>query len=440
MSEPGGRSGFLTHAVATFGTYVSAAFLSLVNLFIVARELGPGGRGDIVFLVTVATIAGHLGSLSVQEANANLAGTEPESRPSLAANSVVLSLALGAVSAAVVIGLVSAFPAVGGPVDRTLLWVALASLPLVILRLYLHFLVQADYHFGVTNLAWIVGPVTTVLANGLLALLDQLSVATALAAWIGGQALGMVIMVLHVHRHAGFGRPSRKLAGRSISFGTRAHVGRTIAVGHYRVDQWFVGSMTGSRELGLYSVATAWAEVLSYLPGVLVLVQRPDLVRATRERAAAFASRVFRVAILITAPMSVAFIAAAPFLCVTILGDKFAGSVDDLRVLSLAAFGVVALELLGNALTAQRRPLLTTGAVSVAFVATIILNVLLIPDYGGLGAAIASVAASTAGGLFAALVFSRVLGSRLEELAPRLRDVPWLWNQLRSRFAAGGGG
>ena len=37
---------------------------------------------------------------------------------------------------------------------------------------------------------------------------------------------------------------------------------------------------------------------------------------------------------------------AAPFLCVTLFGPGFSGSIDELRVLSAGAFGIVALKLL----------------------------------------------------------------------------------------------
>ena len=57
-----------------------------------------------------------------------------------------------------------------------------------------------------------------------------------------------------------------------------------MLLGNYRLDQWFVGAIAGSRELGLYSVAVAWAEALWYLPTALASVQRPDLVRAAAAR------------------------------------------------------------------------------------------------------------------------------------------------------------
>jgi O-antigen/teichoic acid export membrane protein len=199
-----------------------------------------------------------------------------------------------------------------------------------------------------------------------------------------------------------------------------------MEVGNYRGDQWMLGAMVGPRELGLYSIAVAWAELLFYLPGVLVLVQRPDLVRATAADAVSRALRVCRVAFLLSGAAAVVMFAIAPLLCAGVFGERFRGSIDDLRVLSLGAFGIVAFELLRNALTAQRKPMLGSAAVGVAFVLTVALDVLLIPRYGGLGAAIATAAAYTCGGIAAGLIFARAMHARLADMTPRLDDLQWL--------------
>jgi O-antigen/teichoic acid export membrane protein len=180
-----------------------------------------------------------------------------------------------------------------------------------------------------------------------------------------------------------------------------------------------VGTIAGSSELGLYSYAVTWAETLFYLPQTLVTVQRPDLVRATRDAAATLAATIYRVAVLLSLPLAIGLVVLAPFLCTTLAGEDFRGSIDDLRVLVFGTFGVLALQLLGNALTAQGRPLLETAATAVAFAATLVLDVALIPSHGGLGAAIASSVAYTAGGLAAGYLFSRALGGRFRDLLPR---------------------
>ena len=358
----------------TYATYLTVAALSLVNVLIVARVLGPSGRGDVAFLITVVTMTGMLASLSVQEANGVIAGTRPHLRRALATNSLVFSVVLGAIAALVVIAVVAVFPSVGGEVSRGLLYGTLASLPIVIVRVYLSVLCQADYAFGITNAAWLSGPVTTFVTNGALALLGSLTVGTAIGAWIVGQAICVVLLVIYVARHAGFGRPDAGTARQQFGFGSRTHPSRFLGVGQYRADQWFVGAIAGSRELGIYSVAVAWAEALFYLAGVLVLIQRPDLVRAEREEAVRDASRMFRVAVILASIMAVGLIVLAPVLCVTVFGDEFGGAVEMLRILAFAAPGIVAVELLGGALIAQRKPLHASAAIAVGFVLTVILN------------------------------------------------------------------
>jgi O-antigen/teichoic acid export membrane protein len=425
--KPTGRPATLVHAaVGTYATNVGTALLSLVNVLVVARTLGPSGRGDVAFLIAVATVTANIVSLSLHEANANLAASHPELRPALATNALLWALGLGAVATGSVSALASIVPAVGGQVSRGLLVAALACVPLVLLKLYLGLLVQADYGFAATNTSWLAGPLTTAITNGALAVAGLLTVTTAISTWACGQLLGTALLCGYIARHAGFGRPDLRLARRSVSFGLKAHVGRLMQVGNYRADQWLLGAISGSRQLGYYSIAVAWAELLIYIPGVLVLVQRPDLVRANAEDAARRAARVCRATFLVSSAAATGLIVAAPALCVTVFGESFHDSIPQLRVLALGALGIVALELLTNVLTAQRRPMLGSAAFAVAFVLTLGLDLILIPPFSGMGAAVASTIGYSAGGIAAALIFARTMRRPLRELVPRTADVSWL--------------
>ena len=434
---PGGptqrRQAFARAAAATYGTNVLVAALSLVNVLIVARALGPSGRGEVAFLLTVAVVTSAVASLGVEQANANVAGVEPRARPALATNSLLLAVVLGGAAVAAVGTLIALLPAVGAESDPTARWVALGAIPVVVAGTCLGFLAQADYGYAAFNWAWLVPALIQVTVNGTLAAVDSLTVTSAVVAWSVGQALGSVLLVWYVAaRLAGFGRPDAALALRSLGFGIKSHGGRVMAFANYRLDQWLVGALGGTRELGLYSVAVAWAEALFFLPTALSLVQRPDLVRSSRRDAAVSAAAVARIALAVTVVAAAALVVMAPVLCVVVFGDEFRGSVDDLRVLAFGALGIVLLKLLGNALVAQGRPLLSTAAIGVAFASIVVLDILLIPAHGGLGAAIASTVAYSAGGVAAALLFARALGGRLVDLVPRFSDGMQLWQTWRS--------
>jgi Na+-driven multidrug efflux pump len=120
-----------------------------------------------------------------------------------------------------------------------------------------------------------------------------------------------------------------------------------------------------------------------------------------------------------------------------VFGSDFGGSVDDLRVLALGAVGIAALDLLPNALTAQRLPIRGMWAIGVAFVVMFALDVVLIPPFGGLGAATATTIAYTVGGAFAVFIFARTLDFPLADLKPRLAELPWYWRKLRARLFRG---
>jgi O-antigen/teichoic acid export membrane protein len=430
------RSSFAATAAATYGTNLAVAVLLLGNVLVTARALGPAGRGEVALVTTIAILTANLAAFGLFEANANIGGAEPHHRGRLVTNSILLALLLGGTAAGIVALLVGAFPSLGGEVRTAVLVLALVAIPILILQSALQTLLQSQYSFAITNVAWVLGPAASLAVNCLLAALDLLTVGSAVIVWVGGQVLATGFLAWHAFRPLKrLPRPDARLARRSLAFGARTHLGRVMTMGNYRLDQWFVGAISGSRELGLYSVAVAWAEALFYLPTVLGMVQRPDLVRASRSDAGAQAARVFRAALLLTVPLAIGLALAAPVLCVTVFGEEFRGSVGDLRILAFGAFGIVALKLLGNALNAQGKPMLANVGVGIAFVATVALDLLLIPGHGGLGAAIASTTAYTAGGVAIALVFARALGRSPGELIPRGNEVRPLLRQLRTLVA-----
>src|SRR5215210_825368 len=217
-SHPGSvRPSLVSSTLFTYGTNLAVAFLSLVNVLIVSRVLGPAGRGNVAFLTAIAYFVSNLSTIGVQEANANLGGSEPRLRRSLATNSVFFAVIFGLAAAGLLTGLIAVFPSVGGSSSTGLRWLTFSALPVIILGIYLRVLVQADYGFRITNVAWLITPIANVAVNGLLAVLGILTVGTAVATWIAGQAMATVLLTSYVARRlAGFGKPSLELRRRAL--------------------------------------------------------------------------------------------------------------------------------------------------------------------------------------------------------------------------------
>ena len=419
-----GRPSPLWSTATTFVTNGAVAFLSLVNVLIVSRSLGPVGRGAVVFLMTISAVTSRLCALGVQEANVNIAGAEPDTRRSLATNSLVFAALLGAAGSGTLAVLIALFPGIAAGTSTGLRWVALACVPVLLVQFYLWRLIQADYRFAAANVVLLITPLANVILNGAFAAAGTLSVGRAFGVWVGGQAVSALVLVVYVVvRLSGFGRPDAALGRRAFRFGLKSHIGRVMQLGNFRLDQWLLGAISGPRQLGLYSVAVAWSEALFYLPTAVALVQRPDLVRTDTREAVRRGTAAFRVSLIATIPLAILTFALAGILCEGVFGSSFAGAVPQLRILVLGAFGMLALRIFGNVLIARGRPLLESAAIGTALLTTIGLDLALIPPFGGKGAAIASTVAYSVGGAMAIAIVARTLGARLGDLRPRRGDL-----------------
>jgi O-antigen/teichoic acid export membrane protein len=421
-------------AMTTLVAWSLSTGLMLLNVLITARALGVEDRGAIAFLLVVAGLSSQAVLFGVHDANVLYGAGSRTTRGRLATNSVVLAVLFGALSMSVVLVLTTAVPALRGPASPELILLTLAAVPVSILRQYLAFLIQADYGFAVTNLATVAGPVTTVLVNGTLAFTGALTVGLAVGAWVGGQVLGGLILLVHIQRTAGFGRFDLPLARRCLTFGLKAHLGRTAWIGAERADVWIVGVLASPRELGLYSIAVAWADSIHYIPGLIATLLRPDLIRSTAADASELALRVFRKTCVVSASLGVFLLVAAPFLCVRVFGPEFEGAVGPLRILAFGAIAIAAVEILQNALVAMGHPWLGGAAVLTVLGVIVIGDLLLIPTLGIEGAAIANLAAWWIGGVTAALLFFHAGHGRVAAIIPGRQDLFWLPAKLFARM------
>jgi O-antigen/teichoic acid export membrane protein len=424
---------FSRAALSTFAFRMATAAMSFASVLITARALGPFERGQLALLVAITMLSSQLGGFSIEEANANLAASRPSTRRGLATNSALFAGVLGALSALVIVLVFTVAPAAEGGTTMAMQALAIGAIPVLMLQVYLTFLARAAYAFRVANVSWLMGPGIALIGNAALWTAGKLTVTTAFVSWIVAHVAAVLLLCAYISRGSvGFGRPDMALAFRTLRFGLKAYVGRALLVANYRIDQWILAGIAGPRELGLYSIAVAWAEILFYVPTVLMIVQRPYLVRASAEDAGHRSARAFRVGVMSTVPAAAATILAAPMLTAGIFGEEFAGAADDLRVLALGAYGVVALQQLGDSLTAKGQPLRASMAIGVAFVTGLALDILLIPGFGGVGAALASTIAYTTGGLAVMALYVRFFGTSLSALVPRPSDLASLvWRLLR---------
>jgi O-antigen/teichoic acid export membrane protein len=333
----------------------------------------------------------------------------------------------------VAVGCVTYVPVLSREVSILAFAIALISIPALMLQFYLAYLARGSYCFTVANVALLSAPVLALGVNVALIGADELNVTTAIAAWTAGNIASVLILGAHQHFRTGYGRLNRPLARESVKFGLQAHAGGVFAMGSYSLDLWILGATAPTADLGIYSVAVAWFQGLFLLPMAVSAVARPDMVRLDPARAADHVARLVRVTLLLTSISAGALYVLAPVLCTWAFGDAFKDAAGLLRILAPGAIGVCIVKILGTGLIARWRPLLESAAMGVGFSVALALYLLLIPRFGGEGAAIASTIAYSSAGLAALVLARRAFSLRVVDLIPRSSDLRSVRGLLHTR-------
>jgi O-antigen/teichoic acid export membrane protein len=198
---------------------------------------------------------------------------------------------------------------------------------------------------------------------------------------------------LGLSRAGWWGRPDRALGGRIASYGLRGQVGGLITLLNLRLDFAILGALAGPAVLGSYAVASKYAELLR-LPGTaLTWVFYPRLAKLGETEAATVARRMIRPTLIgiVVAAIPVALL-TSPVMRL-LYGEQFDAAVTPARVLLAGMLlaggsGVASAYLYGRG-----TPGLNSLVLGLGLVVTVVLDLLLIPRFGALGAAAASTAA-----------------------------------------------
>jgi O-antigen/teichoic acid export membrane protein len=188
-------------------------------------------------------------------------------------------------------------------------------------------------------------------------------------------------------------RPSLALARRVASYGLRAQLGGVIFLLNLRLDFILLQLLAGPAILGVYAVASKFAELVKVPGTALTYVLYPRYARDGATQASAKARQLLPRACLATAGAVVPLALAAGFLIPLAYGSEFEGAVVPAQIilLGLCLEGVTGV--ITGFLYGVGRPGLNSWAMAAGLVVTVVLDLLLIPPFEAIGAAVASAAA-----------------------------------------------
>jgi O-antigen/teichoic acid export membrane protein len=346
--------------------------------------------------------------------------------------SVAIPLAAtGLLGAALAIPL-AAFLAEGRATVETFLTIAFLALPLALVAQVLLAVANGLEAWRSIIVSRLIPPLLGVVGIVTLYVTDALTVASAATITIVSSLLSVVPLVLGV-------RPWRytlRLRAADLRegsvFGLKAWITQVGSSANARLDQLLMIRLVSSQELGLYAVGVNAAAVAPLFTTALAVPLSVRVAKGETE----IAARALRTTLAFCLGVAIALCAIVPIFLPLLFGSAFSQAVEMAQILVVASVPLAGRGVLTSALTAAGRP--GAGAVSqlAALALTVPALLLVLPEWGGVGAAVVSLVAYSVTFLILLLIarshFS--LGMRAL-LVPTRADLRWGVAQVRSAMS-----
>lgn len=181
-----------------------------------------------------------------------------------------------------------------------------------------------------------------------------------------------------------------------------------FSVIYFKIDQVMLGQIAGDREVGIYSAAIRLSEVWYFIPTAIATSVFPALIKSRERGEKVYHSRLQQLYDFLAwlgLAVAVFFTFTANRVVVIIFGENYAAAGPILSVHIWAGVFIFLKVAMG-------RWLLNEGKLAFLFVSSglgalinVSLNIVLIPRYEGMGAAVATVISYAVAGLFACFLY-----------------------------------
>jgi O-antigen/teichoic acid export membrane protein len=409
-------------------TYVFSGLTLVANLVsgvVVARALGPDGRGITVALVTVTQLAGFLFAMGVAVSLSYYIARRPDDAPTLLTTWTLMLLPLTAVAIAISeLLLPTIFSTDGDQAISIGRWFMFTIIFVIGLE-FAYGLLLGTYDYFVYNVVRFAQPVIVAVGYAVLWWRDDLTVdsamifATAATGAVLAAALGRAVSRI------GVGRPDFRLGMATLWYGVRGQ-GSTVAANvTARLDVAMLPAFVTATNVGLYSVATNVSLIVYQLSNTFAGLVIPAAARDTARAAPKVIGSLWA-SLVVAAALAIGLAVLARPLLGVVYGNDFRDAAEPLLLILPGAVLFAGSSIIGAGIYAAGRPFTATLTQVLGMVVTVV-GLFVFLRTGGITAAALVSTASYATVFFAALIaYQRVTGLPWREFVPtpaRLRAL-----------------
>jgi len=422
---------------SVFLTKVILFCLAAVTSIIVARSLGPEGKGIVAVAFMLPILVSRLGSFSIGAANVYLLGKRREQAKRIFSNSIFLSIFLSLIYFGLFLLF---FDLLEGmffrDVDNKFVFLGFLLLPLLIFLAYSnHGMLLGLHRFKQFNFALIIRQFTYFTVLVVFLLVMGLDVLKVMCATILGSGIALIYVLVSITKTTGCEcNLHLGLLKEAFAFGLKEHLGNTAQQLNIRLDLLILAVYLLPGEIGYYTIAFLLAELIWNIPDSIGLVLFPQVSSSDRKASGVQTARLNRSALLLILFVCTFLALIGKVLISMLYGKAFIPAYPAMLFLLPGIAGLTVAKVLSKYISGIGRPLLTSLGSILGLLLNIPLLFLLVPRLGIIGASIASSVAYLAYAFYIIPVFIKESGVSLKDtLVMNKDDILLILERIKGR-------
>ncbi|HUS51482.1 MAG TPA: flippase [Candidatus Paceibacterota bacterium] len=412
---------FSKDSLITFFSEVLIFVFGFIALIILARILGPAGKGIYSLIILIPTLVLTFGSFGIESSNVYFVGSRKYKIQDIVSNSLISAIFLGLI-------LIILFWALfqldffkkfidSNQIPSFYLWIVVFSIPLSLLLSFFKNVIRGKGEITNYNKVKILESILGLAMIIIFLIILKQNISGAVFSYvlsITGAALFAVILVKKITKiNFSF---NKKLLKDSFFYGGKVYLANTASFLNYRLDMLLIALFLNPIAVGFYSISVGMAEKLFMMPGALATVLFPKISSLKIPEADNFTPKIIRHTFFIMIVSSLMLFFLAKPLIILFFGSVFLPSLMPLIILlpGIIAFGVGGV--LAADLAGRGKPQFAVYSSLACLAINVPLNIILIPKWGISGAAVASAIAYCVDTLIVLIAFLKISKKPLAEI------------------------
>lgn len=402
--------------LSVFKSKVIIILAGLFNAMITARTLGPELNGVLASILVYPSLFITFGALGVRKSSAYLIGRKLEEESIVYKSIIHLWLVSSVITGLVSFGLVY-FTLANRP-STDLILLAIIPIPFTLLNTYLSGIFLGKNQIKEFNEVNWIPNVTTLFFTLLLVYFINWELKGVLLAQTLGQGVMSMILFYKIGAAQLFSiNINWSVIRKILKIGLAYATGLLIVNMNYRLDVIIMEQISTAFETGIYSKGSVLTNLLWKIPMLLGTIVFARSANAKDRRVFSLqVCQLLRLSLLLIAIGSIVLALLSKPIILVLFGSDFLGSAEVLRWLMPGVVLFTIFIVLNMDISGQGRPLFLARALVPALLINVILNLILIPKQGAVGAAFSSTVSYTLGAVLFIWHYSRFTQIKISEI------------------------